>query len=128
MSWEAAYVGRPFGVGPGEVTCWSLVRDVYRDRRGVTLPEYGEIDARDLVRIAAAMEAGADDGWAPVDPPRELDVVLMRGWRGRGVVHVGVMVDDRRLLHVEEASATVVVPLTHRSVARRIVGFRRLAQ
>ena len=40
---------------------------------------------------------------------------------------VGVMVDSQRVLHVEEAAAAGVVPITHFSVAGRIVGFRRLA-
>lgn len=126
MHWSAGYVGLPFGEGPGQVTCWSLVRRVYADQLSIELPEYGEISARDLARIARAMAAGKDDGWRVVGQPRALDVVLMRAGRGgAAVVHVGVMADDRRLLHVEAATAAVVVPVTHISVAGRIVGYRR---
>ncbi len=127
MDWWQSYIGLPFGEGPGEVTCWSLVCRVYRDRRGVDLPAYGEISARDLARIARAMDAGKDDGWEACGP-EPLAVVLMRSGRGgQRVVHVGVMVDSQRVLHVEEAAAAAVVPITHFSVAGRIVGFRRLA-
>lgn len=126
--WFAPYVGLPFGEGPGEVTCWELVRRVYADQLGEALPAYGEISARDLVRVARAMEGAKDDGWfAPADR-RALDVCLMRGPSGgRLVVHVGVLVDAARLLHVEAASAAVIVPLTHFSVAGRILGYRRRA-
>ena len=104
------------------------IRLVYADRLGADLPTYGEISARDLARIARTMEVGKDDGWQAVTAPQELDVVLMRSVRGGArVVHVGVMIDARRMLHVEEATASVVVPVSHMSVAGRIVGFRRLA-
>lgn len=126
--WWDSYIGLPFGEGPGEVTCWGLVRRVYADRLGVDLPAYGEISARDLARIARTMEADKDDGWRSPAVPAPLDVVLMRGPRsGARVVHVGVMVDRAQMLHVEEASAAVVVPTTHWSVAARILGYRRRA-
>lgn len=127
--WWERYVGLPFGEGAGEVTCWSLVVKVYAEQLGIELPAYGEISARDLIRIARAMKAGStpSDGWAMASPPRAFDVALMRGPRGGAVVHVGVMVDDRRLLHVEEASAAVVVPVDHWSVSGRILGYRRRA-
>ena len=130
MNWWARYVGLPFGEGPGEVTCWSLVVAVYRDQLAIDLPAYGEVSARDLARIARAMRdgSGADDGWRTVEAPQALDVCLMRGPRGGPlVVHVGVMADAGRVLHVEEASATVLVPVTHHTVAGRIMGYRRRA-
>lgn len=127
--WWAPYIGLPFGEGVGEVTCWGLVRRVYADRLGVDLPEYGEISARDLVRIARAMAKGKDDGWLAVDAPRPFDVCMMRGSSGgSAVVHVGIVTDPGRILHVEAASAAVVVPVRHFSVAGRILGYRRRAE
>ncbi len=132
MDWWANYVGLPFedgGRGPYSFDCWGLVREIYADRLGVALPSYGEISARDLARIARTMGGAKDDGWQAINVPRALDVVLMRSGRGGScVVHVGVMVDGRRVLHVEAAAATAVVPLTHISVAGRVMGFRRLAE
>lgn len=126
--WWAPWLGRPFGEGPGELTCWGLVRSIYRARLGVELPAYGEISARDLVRIARAMEAGKDDGWIAPGLPAALDVVLMRSPAGgRAVCHVGVLTDPGAMLHVEAASATVRVPLGHWSISGRVLGFRRLA-
>lgn len=128
MNWWAKYVGIPFGDGPGELHCWGLVRRVYHDQLGVDLPEYGEISAHDLMRVARKMAAVKDDGWQMITAPQALDVCIMRsGQGGARAVHVGVMIDSRRLLHIEAASAAVVVPAAHFSVAGRILGYRRLA-
>lgn len=130
MQWWSRYIGLPFldgGRGPHAYDCWGLVRRVYADRLSVALPSYGEISARDLARVARAMGAAKDDGWQAC-APQSLAVVLMRSGRGGArVVHVGVMVDAARLLHVEVAAAAAVVPITHFSVAGRITGYRRLA-
>ncbi|GEM_PF-2398582 len=127
--WWERYVGLPFGEEPGEVTCWSLVVAVYDLELGIQLPLYGEISAHDLIRIAKAMKAGdTRDGWRVVGVPQAFDVVAMRGpTGGSAVVHVGVMIDRSRMLHVEAASHAVIVPVTHWSVARRITGYRRRA-
>ncbi len=126
--WWERYVGLPFGEGPGEVTCWGLVVAVYGSELGIELPLYGEISARDLIRIAKAMKAGDDDGWRVPAVPGAFDVVAMRGpTGGSAVIHVGVMIDGTRMLHVEEASHAVIVPVNHWTVARRITGYRRRA-
>lgn len=129
MDWWHRYIGLPFqdgGRGPHVFDCWGLVRDVYARELGVVLPSYGEISAHDLVRVAREMSAGQDDGWWLIGTPAPFDVCLMRAPRGRAaVVHVGVMVDGRRVLHIEAATAAVVVPVTHFSVAGRVMGYRR---
>lgn len=125
--WVGAYVGLPFGEGVGQVTCWSLVMRVYAEQLAVLLPAYGEISARDLARVGRAMAHGsAEECWLEINEPDEFDVVLMRSARGRqAIVHVGVMVDATRILHAEEATDTVVVPIDHYSVSGRIAGYRR---
>lgn len=130
--WWARYIGVPFKDGGRDaqaLDCWGLVRLVYAQELGRDLPSYGEISARDMVRIARAMGDAQDDGWDTVTEPRAFDVALMRSGRGGGsrAVHVGVMVDARRVMHVEAAAATSVVPVTHFSVAGRLLGFRRLS-
>lgn len=128
MTWWGAYVGLPFGEGPRQETCWSLVARVYRERLAIELPPYGEISARDLLAVARAIEAGKRrvEVWRMVDDPRAFDVCLMRAGRGgAAVVHVGVMVDPARVLHVEEATAAVVVPVRHFSIAGRVTGYAR---
>lgn len=145
MAWWGAYIGRSFG---DRSECWSLVREVYRDRLGVDLPEHGDLSARYVAateglrsgtftpdQAAAARRAvmqAFDDGqatesWIPVSRAQAFDVVLMGGphaHRAR-VMHVGVAVDSVRVLHIEKATGSVVVPLAHPSVAGRIIGYRR---
>ena len=121
------WVGLPFGEGPGQVTCWSLVRAVYADWFGIELPWHGDIDPRDLVRVAREMQRGADAVcWAEPASPVTGDVVLMRSARGgRAVCHVGVLVEGTRVLHAEEDTGSVLVPVDHYTIRARIAGYRR---
>lgn len=121
--WWADYIGIPYGTGPGEATCWSLVCRIYSDQLGVDLPRYGEISAKDLIAVARAMRA-PQERWRPVEAPAAYDVVLMTH-RAGGAGHVGVMVDAKRLIHVQRATASVVVPVGHLSVSGKILGYRR---
>ena len=86
----------------------------------MTLPSYGEIDARDLIAVARGM-ASAQEAWDIVDDPQAFDVVLMRG-RSR-VWHVGVMTDPAHVLHTERATDAVRVRLV--DIRGRVQGFRR---
>jgi cell wall-associated NlpC family hydrolase len=130
LSWWRPYIGLPFGTGPGQVTCWSLVRRVYADWLGTDLPEFGDIDPRDLYRVAREIQRG-DDGltWCEPSVPLPGDVVLMRSGRGgRAICHVGVLAAPGRVLHAEEATGTVLVSLDHYSIRARVAGFRRYVQ
>lgn len=128
MDWWAKYIGKPFadgGRGPDAFDCWGLIRVVYQDQLAIKLPSYGEISAKDLVRIARTMEDHKNDGWAECGP-EPYSVVLMKTARGGDrVTHVGVMVDDFRVMHVEAATHVAVVPVKHISVSGRILGFRK---
>lgn len=128
-AWWSRFVGAPFvsgARGPDSYDCWGIIQAVYREQLGINLPSYGEISAHDLVRVARQMERGKDDGWEAVETPQEYDVAIMRSGRGgRAIVHVGVMVDAQRVLHIEQASHAVVVPIRHFSIAGRIAGYRR---
>lgn len=150
VTWWAPYVGLPFGDGPGEVTCWSLVRRVYREVCGIELPAYGEETAAYLAALArTACDVGAGGcirgeaigarraiaarmgeaeiraAWTEAASPAAFDVVRMTAAHRGGVAHVGVMVDGARVLHVEEKTGAVVVPVSHYTVAPRVIDFRR---
>jgi cell wall-associated NlpC family hydrolase len=134
-AWWQEYVGLPFrfdGRDRSGIDCWGLVRLVFAERAGIDLPSYGEIRASDLARVAEIMTAARHlPPWqmeVPVPKARALDVVLMLG-RRRGQaaerMHVGVMVDAARVLHVEAETAAVVVPLDHPQLRRRVCGVFR---
>lgn len=126
------YIDIPFVDGGRDRSgcdCWGLVRMVHADA-GINLPSYGEISAGELLAVAREMSGGMEDPvWRRVDGERRrpLDVVVMRrlSEASRVPVHVGVMVDEKRLLHVLIATNSVVVPLTHFSIAPRVIGFFR---
>lgn len=120
MTWWGRYVGLPFDAAH----CWALVRRVYADQLGIELPEYGEVDAGELVAVARSMARGKE-AWALVSDPRPFDVALMRG--RSAVWHVGVMTDRAHVLHTERATGAVRVPITAPSVRGRIMEYRRYA-
>jgi cell wall-associated NlpC family hydrolase len=128
----SGYVGIPFVDGGRDRTgcdCWGLVRIVFADN-GIDLPSYGEIAASEMLAIAREIGGAiSGDPWRRVDgdPRRAMDVAVMRraGEASRVAIHVGVMLDARRLLHIELSKDSHIVPLTHHSVAARVIGFYR---
>lgn len=104
-----------------------MVRGIYATELGIALPEFGDIDPRNLVRVAREMRDGQDSRvWHEPDRPGAFDVVLMRSARGgRAVCHVGLIADVARVLHAEEVTGTVLVPIDHFTIRGRIAGFRR---
>jgi cell wall-associated NlpC family hydrolase len=137
MTWPSRYIGVPFDNDDanGGAHCWGLVRRVFAEVRGIALPAYGEISASDMVAMAAAVNGAAScDPWRAV--PRgqewEFDVAVMVGWvegadgrRRREPRHVGIITADRRVVHVEAATAAVCVPLDHPSIRFRYLGAQR---
>ena len=129
LPWWSAYVGRSFGTGPDDVNCWSLIRAVFRDVRGIELPEFGDVSPRDLYRVARKMDQETIPTiWRAVEPGdvREFDVVRMRSGRGGlPVVHVGIMTGPSLMLHAEEATGVVTIPIADGRIRPRVVDFRR---
>lgn len=124
--WPWGYVGIPFGERDGEMTCWSLVREVLKNVGGIDVPSYGEISASDLIAVARTMtRQQADPIWIPTRKAESMTVALMGQNGSRFVSHVGICVDGRSLLHADRAAHSVIVPLDHFSVRHRILGFRR---
>lgn len=128
-SWVASYVGLPFKDGGRDragVDCWGLVRLVYARECKIDLPSYGEISAHDLMAVAGEVEGACDaDPWMPVHPAslRIYDVVVMI--RRHRPVHMGVMIDAASILHIEQKTDSVMVPLSHPSLVFRRRLFRR---
>lgn len=128
--WAIPYVGIPFMDGGRDragCDCWGLVRLVYAEVLGIDLPSYGEIAARDVVAATRQIrDASAAAPWVPVaGPAQPMDVLVMAG----RPLHVGVMVDARRVLHVEAATAAVIVEVERCAHvrARRLALYRHEA-
>jgi len=107
--------------------CWGLVRLIYREQLKIELPSYGEISAHDLVRVSDEIKSGseASEVWVIPMHPGKYDVVIMRRYGMRDIGHVGMLVNDRNLIHVEAKTDAVIVPIDHMRVKHRIAGYRR---
>lgn len=124
------YVGIPFadhGRTSAGCDCWGLVRMIYRAEYGVELPDLGPIyrsttdeDGMRAVYVAQLPE------WRQVESPQAGDVALLRV---RGVpIHVGVVVSENRMLHIERGLDAVVERFDAGMWANRIEGFYRHAK
>ncbi|MEM6381643.1 MAG: NlpC/P60 family protein [Pseudomonadota bacterium] len=105
LHWSAAYIGKPFlplGENGEGFDCWRLVTAVYRDELGIALPDYtGGMSAFERAEVAALIKgAVASSMWTPVTEILPFDVLVFR--RGRLATHVGVAIDARQMLHVDE--------------------------
>ena len=86
--------------------CWSLVRHVIREERGITLPKVPWGGRRDEgLEVELGEGTGAIE--IPIGQQRALDVAVMMGVHAADWVpfHVGIWVDGRSILHVENANA-----------------------
>ena len=131
------WTGIPFvdgGRARAGCDCYGLVRLYFLEELQLELPAYGETPAEDVARSTAAIDAALEDGaWRTIGrlEAQRGDVGLMWGFervKGRPVKtrrHVGVMVDGRHMLHVEESTDSVIVPLSDSSVRHRLESFWR---
>lgn len=129
-AWTRKYTGIPFISGGRDIAgldCWGLVRLVYKEEHEIELPSYGEISARELTRIADRMEQDSCDEstWLIATRPRQWDVVAMRWFSRPQIGHVGLVVTPGTIMHIEEGTDVVVVPVDHHTVRGRIARYHR---
>lgn len=132
--WTTKYIGIPFadaGSTRDGCNCWGLVCLVLSEQRGIEVPTYGEITARDLVAAARAMgRDGLKTPWTRVTEPKAFDVALMYAMtptNARVVGHAGIMSSPTDLLHVWRKTDAVNMAIDHPRIRHRIVGFYRHA-
>jgi cell wall-associated NlpC family hydrolase len=123
------YVGLPFkdkGRDRSGLDCWGLLRLVYQEKAGLTLPAFVEsyVTQEDTAAVAALI-AGHSDGWREVAEPtvKPLDAVLMLQY---GVErHIGVVVKRGLVLHVGLGGASRIEPYNSMRLRRRVSRFMR---
>lgn len=113
--WVSLYVGLPWrekGRDRDGLDCWGLVRLVYAERFGVSLPDLGggyaaSEDAPSVSRVLAEETSPAGLWSRREGLPEEVGDVGV--FRIRGFpAHVGIAVGDRRILHVVRGANSVV--------------------
>jgi len=129
MNWTDSYIEIPFkpdGTDRAGIDCYHLVCLVYRERLGITLPDYAGIFTDQspvtLRKVARVMAKGREK-WQRVDTPREYDMVMLR--TGAYTWHVGIVIDRRQMLHVMHGIDSCIEEYTGLHWRNRIVEFRR---
>lgn len=127
--WVNEYIGLPYrshGRDRYGVDCWGLIRLIYQEQYGLTLPSYTEAyrTAEDEEEIGALMHAHRG-GWLeiPLVGAQAGDVLLIR-MRGQPM-HVGLVLDTPWFLHVHAGTDTVVERWDSVKWAHRLVGAYR---
>ena len=101
------FVGLPYapqGRGPDAWDCWGLVIRVYRESFGVDLPSYAGAysDPPETRERSSLIDGEAASSWVQVQAHEIEPGDVMRAWLTdpTSPVHVGVMVDRFRVLHL----------------------------
>lgn len=120
--WVNSWVGTPWQVNGRDrsgIDCWGLVLAVFREQRGVELPDwtvspqrdhYGDL-AHSAETITEAARVAAADGRAQkIEEPEDFAIVVVH--RRALANHVGVVVAGGHVLHCAEGTGgTVCEPI-----------------
>ncbi len=127
--WAGRYIGLPFkghGRDRAGLDCWGLVRLVMAEQFGIALPSHVQEYERttQVEKIAVLIEREAQK-WKIVPAGEETcgDVIVLRV-RGRPM-HVGLVLGDRQMLHIERGIDSVIERYNGPHWAERIAGFYR---
>ncbi len=129
--WAGLYIGLPFlcrGRDRTGLDCWGLVRLVLAEEFRVFVPsfdvDYESTYQADKISAIVEREAG---GWQAVEHGKEVcgDVAVLM-MRGRPM-HVGIVMGDGQMLHIERGIDSVLEKYTTQKWAGRVYGFFRYA-
>jgi hypothetical protein len=126
LRWVDKYVGIPFAKGGrnwgSPLDCGGLVRLVLEKEANIVLPALSCIN-----NIPAAISALPP--WTKVEQPKKFDVCLMvtPTIRGLAPLHIGVMVSENQILHIDEGSRSQCLSLYHPTISCRVETFYRHA-
>lgn len=126
MNWAAPYVGIPDrakGRSSMGADCWGLAMLVYREVKGIDLPDYAAeyLDDRDHAEIGAiARREKVAQRWRVVVEPKEFDLLLFSVARHDS--HVGIHVGPGQMLHVVKDDYAKIARYDVAPWAGRLVG------
>ena len=127
--WAGHYIGLPFhdhGRDRSGLDCWGLVRLVMAEQYSIALPSHNHEYQRStqVEQISALIEREALK-WRIIPAGHELcgDVIVLRV-RGKPM-HVGMVLGDRQMLHIERGIDSVIERYNGPQWIERIAGFYR---
>lgn len=128
MIWSNHYIGTPFrefGRDADGVDCWGLCCLVYDRELGIDLPHYLDYSSaserQEVDQLMRVGRTGSD--WCLVRHHRPLDLALFT--IGGLISHVGIVVDQSRMLHVAGEDAAKIERYTAPRWHSRLVGTYR---
>lgn len=119
--WSSKYIGIPFrdlGRDWDGCDCWGLVRLVYQNDLGITLPMH-MISERDVRAAVYALHDHANRiGWMQVEQTQDYDVALMNIAVGKRIypMHVGLVAGEF-ILHACEHTDSALIRDRHSVVS-----------
>ncbi len=129
MIWAIPYVGIPDlakGRTRAGTDCWGLAMLVYREVKGIDLPDYAAeyLDDRDHAEIGAiARREKVAARWRMVAEPKEFDLLLFSVAHHDS--HVGIHVGHGQMLHVVKEDCAKIGRYDAAPWAGRFVGAYR---
>ena len=129
--WINDYIGIEFeNKGRGEkCDCWGLVRRVYQEQFGISIPSFTEYESADDIKEVAKLikgkEEGKGDTWQEVKEGKEVfgDVAIFR--IAGAPVHIGMVIGDNKMLHVEKGIDSCIENYKNMRWTRRLHKFYR---
>ena len=128
--WSNHYIGIPYeslGRSFTGADCWGLLYMVFRNELQIDVPRFdGYDDTDDLPSIHEIMHGAIGSEIAMSVIPgqhREFDVLVFR--RGRMDSHVGIVIDNSRMLHMAEKSQSRIEDYTNGYWSKRLTGIVR---
>ena len=117
------YIGIPY-INKGRKTegcdCFGLVQLFYKNEFSIDIPEHFYHASDDIESAEIALESGKCD-WKKVTEPAYGDVIMMRV--AGHPVHIGVILDSRRMLHSLKGHASVIELFDCAKWKNRIEGY-----
>lgn len=122
------YVGLPFLEGGRDragIDCWGILRLVYAERFGVDLPSFTGAYTLADKQATTDLMAGHMGPWREVKDGSEKigDGLLMAARRSPS--HIGIVVGNGRVLHIESRAGSVIEEYRASRLRRRLLGFYR---
>ncbi len=107
--------------------CWGIPIVGFRDILGIDLPSMsGQYSStKRMKELESLIDANAPAQWHRVEKPRALDCAIVKI---HGIAcHVGLMIDKRNMIHVEQGCFTLIERVDRLPWAGAVEGFYRHA-
>jgi probable lipoprotein NlpC len=127
MSWSNEYVGIPFkwhGRDRDGCSCWGLVQLVYKEVYGRDLSSHMDIERRAEKGQGSPQPYMDDFQTIATDAAEPGDLLHLWAYyrKHKLPLHVGLVVEKGKVLHIEEGCGSVIVDYRKYPMRSRIIG------